>query len=54
MTITPETGVCPHCESNNIIEKESEHMNWYELYVYCDDCNRTIFYGWKPKEWQNG
>jgi hypothetical protein len=41
---------CPHCESDNIVEKETEHLFWRELYVYCDDCERTLFYGWKPEE----
>jgi len=44
------TDKCTYCESDNFVEKETETVFYKELYIYCDDCRFTSFYGWKYRE----
>lgn len=38
---------CKHKNKREVITKFLK-LGHEELFVFCDDCNRTLFAGWRP------
>ena len=39
-----------NCTHDNKVEKTEKyyHLGHEEIYIYCPDCNKTLFFGWRP------